>query len=247
MADSKKVLEIIRAIGLKMEAEKEYLTELDQPIGDSDHGINMARGFAAVEGKLPDLEGKDIGTILKTVGMTLVSTVGGASGPLYGSAYMKAGMALAGKEEMDMDDFLSMMDTAVQAVEQRGKATVEEATMLDAMVPSLKTMKDAAAEGKSVREALEAGVRAAWAGAEHTKDLVATKGRASYVGERGLGHQDPGATSYSYMLEVIAGYRDWYRDRYRKPVPDTKSGIEHRCPAERSSSTYGRICDCVPQ
>ena len=196
MADSKKVLEIIRAIGLKMEAEKEYLTELDQPIGDSDHGINMARGFAAVEGKLPDLEGKDIGTILKTVGMTLVSTVGGASGPLYGSAYMKAGMALAGKEEMDMD---------VQAVEQRGKATVEEATMLDAMVPSLETMKDAAAEGKSVREALEAGVRAAWAGAEHTKDLVATKGRASYVGERGLGHQDPGATSYSYMLEVIAG------------------------------------------
>ena len=198
MADSKKVLEIIRAIGLKMEAEKEYLTELDQPIGDSDHGINMARGFAAVEGK-------DIGTILKTVGMTLVSTVGGASGPLYGSAYMKAGMALAGKEEMDMDDFLSMMDTAVQAVEQRGKATVEEATMLDAMVPSLKAMKDAATEGKSVREALEAGVRAAWAGAEHTKDLVATKGRASYVGERGLGHQDPGATSYSYMLEVIAG------------------------------------------
>ena len=205
MADSKKVLEIIRAIGLKMEAEKEYLTELDQPIGDSDHGINMARGFAAVEGKLPDLEGKDIGTILKTVGMTLVSTVGGASGPLYGSAYMKAGMALAGKEEMDMDDFLSMMDTAVQAVEQRGKATVEEATMLDAMVPSLKAMKDAATEGKSVREALEAGVRAAWAGAEHAKDLVATKGRASYVGERGLGHQDPGATSYSYMLEVIAG------------------------------------------
>ena len=198
MADSKKVLEIIKAIGLKMEAEKEYLTELDQPIGDSDHGVNMARGFAAVEGK-------DIGTILKTVGMTLVSTVGGASGPLYGSAYMKAGMALAGKDEMDMDDFLSMMDTAVQAVEQRGKATVEEATMLDAMVPSLKAMKDAAAEGKSAGEVLEAGVRAAWAGAEHTKDLVATKGRASYVGERGLGHQDPGATSYSYMLEVIAG------------------------------------------
>ena len=190
-------MEIIKAIGLKMEAEKEYLTELDQPIGDSDHGINMARGFAAVEGKLPDLEGKDIGTILKTVGMTLVSTVGGASGPLYGSAYMKAGMALAGKEEMDMADFLSMMDTAVQAVEQRGKATVEEATMLDAMVPSLKAMKDVAAEGKSARVVLEAGVRAAWAGAEHTKDLAATKGRASYVGERGLGHQDPGATSYS--------------------------------------------------
>ncbi len=205
MADSKKVLEIIRAIGLKMEEKKEYLTELDQPIGDSDHGINMARGFGAVEGKLPGLEGKDIGTILKTVGMTLVSTVGGASGPLYGSAYMKAGMAMAGKEEMDMDDFLSMMKNAVEAVEQRGKATVEEATMLDAMVPSLKAMEEAVAEGKTTKEALDAGVQAAWAGAEHTKDLVATKGRASYVGERGLGHQDPGATSYSYMLEVVAG------------------------------------------
>lgn len=205
MADSSKVLEIIRAIGLKMEEEKEYLTELDQPIGDSDHGINLARGFGAVEGKLDSLEGKDIGTILKMVGMTLVSTVGGASGPLYGTAYMKAGMVLAGKNEMDITDFLAMMKAAVEGVMQRGHATVEEATMLDAMVPSLKAMKDAAAEGKSVREALEAGVRAAWAGAEHTKDLVATKGRASYVGERGLGHQDPGATSYSYMLEVIAG------------------------------------------
>lgn len=205
MADSKKVLEIIRAIGLKMEAEKEYLTELDQPIGDSDHGINMARGFAAVEAKLPALEGKDIGTILKTVGMTLVSTVGGASGPLYGSAYMKAGLALAGKEEMNLGDFLSMMHTAIEAVEQRGKAALEEATMLDAMIPSLKAMEEAAGEGKDAGEVLAAGVKAAWAGAEHTKDLVATKGRASYVGERGLGHQDPGATSYSYMLEVIGG------------------------------------------
>lgn len=205
MADSKKVLEIIRAISLKMEAEKGYLTELDQPIGDSDHGINMARGFAAVEAKLPAMEGKDIGTILKTVGMTLVSTVGGASGPLYGSAYMKAGMALAGKNEMDMGDFLSMMQAAIEAVEQRGKAAVEEATMLDAMVPSLKAMEEEAAAGRKTKDVLDAGVKAAWAGAEHTKDLVATKGRASYVGERGLGHQDPGATSYSYMLEVIAG------------------------------------------
>lgn len=203
MADSKKVLEIIRAIGLKMEEQKDYLTQLDQPIGDSDHGINLARGFGAAEEKLPALEGKDIGTILKTVGMTLVSTVGGASGPLYGTAYMKAGTALAGKDEMDVQDFLAMMDAAVEGVKQRGKATVEEATMLDAMVPSLEAMKACAAEKKPAREVLRAGVSAAWAGAEHTKDLIATKGRASYVGERGLGHQDPGATSYAYMLEVI--------------------------------------------
>lgn len=206
MADSQKVLEIIKAISLKMEAEKEYLTELDQPIGDSDHGINLARGFGAVLGKLPVLEGQDIGTILKTVGMTLVSTVGGASGPLYGSAYMKAGVAMMGKTEMDIQDFLAMMKAAVEAVGQRGHAALEEATMLDAMAPSLRAMEEAAAQGADSKTILAQGVKAAWAGAEHTKDLVAKKGRASYVGERGLGHQDPGATSYSYMLEVVAGF-----------------------------------------
>lgn len=206
MADSQKVLEIIKTIGLKMEAEKEYLTELDQPIGDSDHGINLARGFGAVLGKLPALEDQDIGMILKTVGMTLVSTVGGASGPLYGSAYMKAGVAMMGKTEMDIRDFLVMMKAAVEAVEQRGHAALEEATMLDAMAPSLRAMEEAAAQGADSKTVLDQGVKAAWAGAEHTKDLVAKKGRASYVGERGLGHQDPGATSYSYMLEVVAGF-----------------------------------------
>lgn len=203
MVDSKKVIEIIQAISSKIEEEKDYLTKLDQPIGDSDHGINMARGFSEVEKKLPTLEGKDIGTILKTVGMTLVSTVGGASGPLYGSAYLKAGMAAAGKESMSMDDFLAVMKAATEAVEQRGKAVLEEATMLDAMIPSLKAMEDAKAAGADDKAILDAGVKAAWAGAEHTKDLIATKGRASYVGERGIGHQDPGATSYSYTLEVI--------------------------------------------
>ena len=204
MADSKKVLEIIKAISLKMEEQKDYLTELDQPIGDSDHGINLARGFAAVNEKLSGLEGKDIGTILKTVGMTLVSTVGGASGPLYGSAFMKAGQAMAGKEDADITDFLTIIKTAIEAVELRGKAVVEEATMLDAMVPSYQAMEQAVKEGKAAEEVLNAGVKAAWSGAEHTKDLIATKGRASYVGERGLGHQDPGATSYSFMLEEIS-------------------------------------------
>lgn len=195
---------MIRAIGNRLEEEKGYLTELDQPIGDSDHGINLARGFGAVEQKLPTLEGKDVGTILKTVGMTLVSTVGGASGPLYGTAYMKAGMALAGKEELDMELFLTALKAGVEGVAQRGKAQAEEATMLDAMLPSLKAMEEADAAGEPPKAVLEAGVKAARAGAEHTKDLIATKGRASYVGERGLGHQDPGATSYCCMLEEIA-------------------------------------------
>lgn len=203
MADNKMVISILKKIGEKIEEQKEYLTELDQPIGDSDHGINLARGFLEVEKKLPTLEDKDIGTVLKTVGMALVSTVGGASGPLYGSAFMKMGMALNGKMDLTMEDFLKAMDTAIEAVKQRGKSTVEEATMLDAMVPAAEAMKKAASEGMDRKGVLEAGCRAAWAGAEHTKDLVATKGRASYVGERGLGHQDPGATSFSYMLEVV--------------------------------------------
>lgn len=203
MADSKKVIQILQEVAHKIEAEKDFLTKLDQPIGDSDHGINMARGFGEVEKKLPTLEGKDIGTILKTVGMTLVSTVGGASGPLYGSAFLKAGIACAGKEELDLSEFLSVLETATEAVKQRGKSTTEEKTMLDAMVPSLEAMHTKLEEGGDAKTVLSAGVDAAWKGVEHTKDLVATKGRASYVGERGIGHQDPGATSYSDMLEVI--------------------------------------------
>lgn len=203
MADNKMVISILKKIGEKVEEHKDYLTELDQPIGDSDHGINLARGFKAVEEKLATVEDKDIGTILRTVGMALVSTVGGASGPLYGSAYMKMGMALNGKTEIGMSDFLKGMDAAVEAVKQRGKAVAEEATMLDAMIPALAAMKEASAAGADVKAVLEAGCKASWAGAEHTKDLIATKGRASYVGERGLGHQDPGATSFSYMLEVV--------------------------------------------
>lgn len=203
MADTKKVIEIIKAMGAKIDEEKDFLTKLDQPIGDSDHGINMARGFAEVEKKLPTLEDKDIGTVLKNVGMTLVSTVGGSAGPLYGTAFMKAGMAAAGKSEISIAEFLQIMEVAVEGVGQRGKSTTEEKTMLDAMVPSLEAMKSEAENTQNAKQVVEAGVKAAWAGVEHTKDLIATKGRASYVGERAIGHQDPGATSYSYMLEVI--------------------------------------------
>lgn len=203
MADEKKVLAVVKAIAEKIEEQKDYLTQLDQPIGDSDHGINLARGFAEVEKKLPTLEGKDIGTILKTVGMTLMSKVGGASGPLYGSFFMKMGMALNGKTKISAEDFLAGLTTGIEAVQKLGKAQPGEATMIDAMIPARDAIKEALDSGKSAKEALEAGSAAAWKGAEHTKDLVATKGRASYVGERGLGHQDPGATSFSFMLETV--------------------------------------------
>ena len=201
MVSTQQLLDIIARMSDIIQENKDFLTELDMPIGDSDHGINMARGFQAVAAKLPTLEGKDAGTILKTVGMTLVSTVGGASGPLYGTAFMKAGAKMAGKTELGLDDLLVMLHEAVEGIKMRGKSTTGEQTMLDAMVPALEAMK--AASG-SAAEVLAAGLKAAQDGVEATKGMIATKGRASYLGERSLGHQDPGATSFTLLLSVIA-------------------------------------------
>lgn len=198
MISTQQLLEMIKEMSAIIQQNKDFLTELDMPIGDSDHGINLARGFLAVEAKLPTLEGKDAGTILKTVGMTLVSTVGGASGPLYGTAFMKASTKVAGKQELGFDDLVAMLNEAVEGIKMRGKATVGEQTMLDAMVPALEALK---ASGD-----LRAALAAAEAGVEKTKDMIATKGRASYLGERSLGHQDPGATSFTLLLSVIAKY-----------------------------------------
>ena len=205
MVNNDKVLSILLQIGEKIEEEKLFLTELDNVIGDGDHGINMARGFDAVKAKQPMMEGKDVGTILKTVGMALVSTVGGASGPLYGTAFMQAGKAMTGKMEIGMEDFLAIMDAAIAGVQMRGKSTTGEKTMLDAMVPAAEAMKKCYAESGDAKKAIDEGLSAAKAGVEYTKTIIATKGRASYLGERSIGHQDPGATSFTLMLEVIDG------------------------------------------
>jgi len=200
MVSTQKLIEIIADMSRIIQENKDFLTELDMPIGDSDHGINMARGFQAVTEKLPALAEKDAGFILKTVGMTLVSTVGGASGPLYGTAFMKAGAKMAGKTELNMDDLLAMLLEAIEGIKMRGKATTGEQTMLDAMVPAFEAMQ--AAQGDAAAR-LQAGLAAAQEGVERTKDMVATKGRASYLGERSLGHQDPGATSFTLLFSVI--------------------------------------------
>ena len=202
--DTKQMAAIIEGMAKKIEAEKEYLTELDNEIGDGDHGINLARGFEAVEKKLPSLAGGDIGVLLKGVGMQLVSTVGDASGPLYGTAFMKAGMACKGLTEIDGPAFVKAMEAAVDGIKMRGKATEGEKTMLDALCPALKVMQDDVAAGKSLKEALQDAAQAAEKGVEYTKTIIATKGRASYLGERSLGHQDPGATSSLYLLQVLA-------------------------------------------
>ena len=200
--DTKKILEIVAALAKKIETEKNFLTELDNEIGDGDHGINLARGFKAVLEKLPTFADKDIGAILKGVGMELVSTVGGASGPLYGTAFMKAGNVCKGKFELTDAEFAAALDAAIGGVKMRGKAVEGEKTMLDALCPAYKALKDGLDAGKNLTDALADGVEAARAGVEYTKTIIATKGRASYLKERSLGHQDPGATSSLFMLET---------------------------------------------
>jgi dihydroxyacetone kinase-like protein len=199
-------MDMIRAIGQTLEENKAFLTELDSAIGDADHGINMAKGFHAVEEKLPDLTGKDAGTILKTVGMTLVSTVGGAAGPLYGTAFMRAGMAVGSKEELDARDLVQALEAAIQGIKQRGKAERGDKTMIDALEPAYEAIEKEIAAGKEVGAALAAGVAAAQAGVEYTKGIIARKGRASYLGERSIGHQDPGATSSYLILKTMAEF-----------------------------------------
>ncbi|MBP9988545.1 MAG: dihydroxyacetone kinase subunit L [Ruminococcus sp.] len=202
--NTEKVIQVIFQMSRRMNKEKEFLTDLDNAIADGDHGINMARGFAAVEAKIASLGDKDIGTVLKTAGMTLVSAVGGSAGPLYGTAFMKSGMAMNGKTEINISDFIECIKISIEGVMLRGKAVQGEKTMLDAMIPSLEAMEKALADGLTDKEVILYGVEAAKKGVEFTKTIAATKGRASYIGERSIGHQDPGATSFTYLLEEVA-------------------------------------------
>lgn len=202
--NTKKLLEIMKAISEKIEEEKDTLTELDNAIGDGDHGINMARGAKAVVEKIPLLITKDSGAIFKGIGMAIVSSVGGASGALYGTAFMKTGDVLKGKMELSPEDFLAAFSASVTGIKMRGKSTIGEKTMLDALCPAERAMREAIQAKKSLKDALLAAADEAEKGAERTKDLIATKGRASYLGERSLGHRDPGAVSSSFMLRAMA-------------------------------------------
>lgn len=196
------VIQWLKNCAQAISEERDYLVELDAAIGDADHGVNMERGFNAVLAKLPELTSADIGTILKTVGMTLVSTVGGASGPLYGTFFLQAGMKLAGKKELSLADWVAAFAAAVQGVAMRGKAQEGDKTMLDALLPALSALQKAQSENPPINEALEKAIIAAEGGMHATIPLKARKGRASYLGERSIGHQDPGATSAYLILKA---------------------------------------------
>jgi dihydroxyacetone kinase-like protein len=199
------VVRWIRAFAAEVGAKKEQLTQLDAAVGDGDHGINMDRGMSAVLAKLDAAtEEQDIGALLKTVGMTLVSTVGGAGGPLYGTLFLQMGTAVSGKDELGPDDWAAALEAGIAGVQARGKAEPGDKTMIDALIPGRDALKSALAEGASFEDALRQSADAAGQGMRDTVPLVARKGRASYLGERSAGHQDPGATSSHLLLEAAA-------------------------------------------
>ena len=184
------VLNWLNACGRVLAENKDYLTQLDSDIGDADHGANMDRGFKSVLAKLPTVADKDIGTLFKSVGMTLVSTVGGASGPLYGTLFMTLGKELPA--DPTRDDFARAANAAIDAVKARGKSDIGQKTMLDVLRPAL----DAFVAGRDP-------IAAAQAAAEATIPMRAIRGRASFLGERSIGHMDPGARSSALIIAAV--------------------------------------------
>ena len=196
--------DIVRFIGLfaeRIHAAREELTALDSAIGDADHGINMDRGMTAVNELLPGLQDGDLGSLLKQSGMKLISTVGGASGPLYGTFFLRLGTALGEAREATPQQLADAFRAGLDGVIARGKAELGDKTMVDAMTPAVAALQDGA--GGSWNDALAAAATAAAAGRDSITPLVARKGRASYLGERSAGHQDPGATSTTILFESL--------------------------------------------
>jgi dihydroxyacetone kinase-like protein len=190
----------------RIKSQELYLTELDAAIGDADHGANMRRGTRKICERMsdPDFNFDDVSSFLRAVAMTLISSVGGAAGPLYGAFFMRAAQVEQKDETIDLNELAAMFRAGLEGVLQRGKAQVGDKTMIDALQPAVEALEAAAKEGRSLSEALEAARAAAQAGMNRTTDMQANRGRASYLGARAIGHQDPGATSLYYLIECAA-------------------------------------------
>lgn len=185
-----------------VDENKTYLTELDSAIGDADHGANMARGTAAVVAAID--QATTIDALLKKAGMTLVSTVGGTSGPLYGTLLMKMGMATGSVVELDGAEFAKAFRAGLEGLIARGKTELGDKTMVDALSPAIDAFDAAVNDGADLWDAVESAQQAASVGRDETTPMVAKKGRASYLGERSAGHMDPGATSAVYLFDALA-------------------------------------------
>ncbi len=204
-ADVQWSLSWIRDVAARVAEQKSELTTLDREIGDADHGENLNRGFTAVVEKFDGLEHPPatIGDVLKLVATTLMSTVGGASGPLYGTAFLRASKVTA-VPELDGQTASALISAALEGVSTRGKAVAGEKTMIDAWMPAAAAAAQSAVNGEDAAQVFAAAARAAAEGAQSTINLKATKGRASYLGERSVGHKDPGATTTALILESAA-------------------------------------------
>ena len=198
---SDKTIDIFNKIADEIIANKQYLTKLDSAIGDGDHGINLARGFSEVKEELESADFANNSEVVKKVAMTLISNVGGASGPLYGTAFLKASQVM--EEEPSLKNIVEIGEAVVEGIKMRGKAELGDKTMLDAIIPAVDALKEDYEAEKDLEEALEDCLEAAEEGKENTIPLVAKKGRASYLGERSKGHQDPGATSSCMIIKKI--------------------------------------------
>jgi dihydroxyacetone kinase-like protein len=193
----------IAEIAAVVETQRDHLTQLDAAIGDADHGINLARGFDAVEAALAQAATPTPGSVLVLTGSTLISKVGGASGPLYGTAFRQAGKTLGDVPEVDLGALAGALEAALSGVQRLGAAREGEKTMVDALAPAASALSKAVAEGASPADALAALADAADAGAQATISMHALKGRASYLGPRSVGHEDPGAASTALILRAL--------------------------------------------
>ncbi|HHK8230746.1 TPA: dihydroxyacetone kinase subunit DhaL [Serratia marcescens] len=198
------VVDWLMRCGEVFSRERDFLTQLDTEIGDADHGLNMNRGFNKVVEKLPSVADKDIGFILKNTGMTLLSSVGGASGPLFGTFFIRAAQAANAKQSLDLVELHQVMQEGVEGVVMRGKAEPGDKTMCDVWWPVVESLGQSAQQNLSVAEALQRAADSAERAVESTITMQACKGRASYLGERSIGHQDPGATSVMLMMKTLA-------------------------------------------
>jgi phosphoenolpyruvate---glycerone phosphotransferase subunit DhaL len=197
-------LAVVKEMAAAMEENRKHLTKLDSEIGDGDHGNNMHRGFQAALERLEGTEPQTPADVLKAVSTALVGKVGGAAGPLYGTAFLRASTSLSGKEDLSSEDVAEAMEAALGGVKQRGKAEEGDKTMIDALAPAVAAAKEAASSGKGVGEVSRAAAEAAGEGSEATIPLTARRGRASYLGERAAGHMDPGARSTYLLLDAAA-------------------------------------------
>ena len=204
MSATEDTLAVVKEMAAAMEEHRKHLTQLDSAIGDGDHGNNMHRGFQAVLERLERADPQTPADTLKAVSMALISKVGGAAGPLYGTAFLRASSALSGKEDLSPEDVAGALEAALGGVKQRGKAEEGDKTIVDALEPAVAAAKEAASVGSGAGEVLRTAANAAKEGSEATVPLTARRGRASYLGERSAGHMDPGARSTYLLLDAAA-------------------------------------------